>query len=114
MTKWKTVTVFRCSLVGGMKLATGIRGGEPVASLNLVQNFKVCTVIVHTMNELGSAALLDRELTRMGVGLAGLQEVRRRGDVIGVHDLWSGSASSEGKTGVTLAMSPQCASALLS
>ena len=106
------------ALAGGVKLATGILGGQPVARLNLVRDFKVCTINVRTMNELGAAALLDRELTRMGVGLAGLQEVRwpgvRETSEGSTRFLWSGSASNERKNGVALAMSPQCASALLS
>ena len=63
------------TLAGGVKLATGITGGQPVARLNLVRNFKVCTINVRTMNELGATALLDRELTRMGMWLAGIKEV---------------------------------------
>lgn len=109
------------SLAGADKCATAatLTSNIPQASkLNLVRNFKLCTINVRTMNEIGAPALLDKELSKMGVGLAGLQEVRwpgvgemKEGDTTFV---WSGSAAGEKSNGVALAMSPVCSSALLS
>ena len=89
-------------------MATGTPVNQPTGRLNLVRDFKVCTLNVCTMNELGVAVLLDKELSRMG--LTGLQEVRwpgigevREGNT---KFLWSGSARGSKKNGVALAMLP--------
>jgi hypothetical protein len=89
-----------------------------VSRLNLVRNVKVCTINVRTMNELGAPVLLDKELGRMGMGLAGLQEVRWAGvgemNVGDTKFVWSGSEIGEKVNGVALAISAKWACALLS
>ena len=39
------------------------------------KGLQICTLNVKTLTAAGAATLLDRELTRLNIGIAGLQEV---------------------------------------
>ena len=70
--------------------------GAQVLKLDMVhgQGLQVCTLNVRTLTATGAATLLDKELARLDIGIAGLQEVRWLGSgELSAGDrkfLWSG------------------------
>ena len=76
------------------------------------EGLQVCTLNVRTLAAIGAATLLDRELTRLNIGIAGLQEVRWLGTgELSAGDrkfLWSGGPEGGIKQyGVALAITHQ-------
>ena len=72
------------------------------------RGFRICTFNVRTLNECGAAALLVKELNRLGISIAGLQEVPWPGSgdmlVDGSRILWSGRGDSQRTEGVGLVL----------
>jgi len=82
------------------------------------QSLRVCTLNTRTLNYTGAATLLDQELQKWNIQLAGLQEVRwldsgetRVGDTT---FLWSGRKDSRHQEGVALAIHQKTLSACVS
>lgn len=83
------------------------------------KGLQVCTLKVRTLTDTGAAALLDKELTRLSIGIAGLQEVRWLGsDELSAGDrkfLWSrGPEGGIMQYGVALAIGHRLYSSLVS
>ncbi|KAE8737576.1 hypothetical protein FOCC_FOCC016960, partial [Frankliniella occidentalis] len=76
--------------------ASGVKQGDPIAPLlfNLNRPIRIATWNVRTMFKAGAARNVTSELLRMGVGIAGLQEMRWEGwgdlRMADYHLYWSG------------------------
>ena len=95
--------------------------GAQALKLDMVhgKGLQVCTLNVRTLTATGAATLLDKELARLDIGIAGLQEVRWLGSgELSAGDrklLWSGGPDGGTRQyGVALAITHRLYSSLLS
>src|SRR5260221_314728 len=93
------------TLAGCDKLATVSKPNKDLV-LTKKAGLRVCTFNVRTLNDTGAASLLVRELSRLKIGIAGLQEVRwidsGEMSVDGCKVLWSGRQDGKRADGVGL------------
>ena len=82
------------------------------------ESLRVCTLNVRSLNDLGGKELLDKELTKFNIGIAGLQEVRwpSSGEIQEGYTtlLWSGRKDDQRTEGVAIALAPYVTRALVS
>ena len=88
-------------------------------SLVLVRKrgFRICTYNVRTLNECGAASLLVKELNRLGISIAGLQEARwpDSGEMMvdGSRILWSGRGDNQHMESIGLVLAGACTNSVL-